>query len=117
VLRKKSHGVFDRNLRSQQFIHHITGGLYEKIEHIRQIDPIHDSDLGNGFGGSSFALAEEPIASSPSVQEEKGPSADAGEVQERGISWMPLGGGTVGKIGMDPVGFSWDGKSKPTFQP
>lgn len=36
--------------------------------------------LAIGFGGSSFVLAEEPIASSPSVQEEKEPSADANEV-------------------------------------
>lgn len=70
--------------------------------------------LAIGFGGSSFVLAEEPIASSPSVQEEKEPSADANEVQERGIRRMPIGGATMGKAGtmLDPVGFSCDARSK-----
>ena len=39
-----------------------------------------------GFGWSSFVLADESPASSPTVQEEKGSSADTGDVQERGVS-------------------------------
>lgn len=70
--------------------------------------------LAIGLGGSSFVLADEPLASSSTAQEEKGPSADAGEVQERGLSRMPFGGGTVGKTGgvMEPVGFSCDASTK-----
>lgn len=38
-----------------------------------------------GFAWPSFALAEEPPASSPTVQEEKAKPADSGEVQERAV--------------------------------
>lgn len=67
-----------------------------------------------GFGSATFVLANEPPATSSRMQEEQGTSTDAGEVQERGISRMPFGGGTAGKTGgvMDPVGFSCDAKSK-----
>jgi hypothetical protein len=70
--------------------------------------------LAIGFGGSSFVLAEDSPAPSPSVQEENGASSDAGEVQERGIRQMPFGGGTAGKTGgvMDTIGFSCDASTK-----
>ena len=67
-----------------------------------------------GFGWSSFVLADEPPASSPAMQEETEPSADAGEVQERGIRRLPFGGSTAGKFRgeVDPVGFSCDASTK-----
>ncbi len=67
-----------------------------------------------GFGSAPFVLANEPPATSSTMQEEQGTSTDAGEVQERGISRMPFGGVTGGKTGgvMEPVGFSCDAKSK-----
>lgn len=70
--------------------------------------------LAIGFGGTSLVWADEPPASSPAMQEETEPSADAGEVQERGIRRMPFGGRTVGKFGgvVDPVGFSCDPQTK-----
>jgi len=63
-----------------------------------------------GCGWSSSIRAEEPTAASPSVQDEKEASSVSGEVQERGIRQMPMGGQIMGTL--EPVGFSCDPKTK-----
>ncbi|MCA9500815.1 MAG: hypothetical protein R3B83_03295 [Nitrospirales bacterium] len=58
----------------------------------------------------SAVLAEDPGAPSPTEQEEATTSSEQGEVQERGIRQMPIGGISGGTVSgqLEVVGFSCD---------